>query len=163
MELIIPLYEGSLENTIYGDLKFIIGKTIYKKGSYTNFYIVYSEDMKKICYYNFDNSKGLEPNDYSIRIKEEIYPNAQSTLYDYDDMGDYNEEKNSVEAVKNKEELIKSVKDEILKINLNIDINPNAILKKTDFYIFQDEENKLTIYYDNDNNVIFGFCIGFEY
>lgn len=166
----IPLYEGSLDNTVYGDLKFITSRSYFKsnynkiKEVYTNFYIVYSDDMKKVCYYNFDNDKGLEANDYSIKIKENsasLGYEIKDELSEYDD-SEENNEKQSTESSKKKEELIKDVKEEFRKMNSNIDIQPNTIIKKTNFYILQDEQNKATIYYDDENNLIFGFCIGFE-
>ena len=163
-KLEIPLYSGELQNTVYGNLKFLVSKTYTdKKGyAYTNFYIVYSEDMKKICFYNLKGI-GVEPNDYSIQVKDETYydENYKSNGSAVGKIEDTDSELNQIEAVKNKEEIIKKVKEKFSEVITNIELKPNTIIKKSYSYILQDEENDITIYYDNENNDIFGFHMGF--
>lgn len=160
----ISLCEGELQNTVYGNLKFLSEKTYTSKNgySYTNYYIVHSEDMKKICFYNLQEN-GAEPNNYSIQIRDDIYYDDIKTEVDGSNtqtLGN-NEDINSAEATKNKEEIIKKVKEKFSNVINNIELKPDTIIKKTYSYILQDEENDITIYYDNENNNIFGFYMGF--
>lgn len=160
----VPIYVGKLQNTVYGDLEFLISKTYTtKKGhAYTNFYIVYSKDMKKICFYNLDGI-GVEPNNYSIQVKDETYYDENYKISSQSVLGENNNEDiNSVEASKNKDEIIKKVKEKFSNVINDIELKPNTIIKKPFSYILQDDENDITIYYDNENDEIFGFYMGFE-
>lgn len=112
----VPLYVGELQNTVYGDLEFLISKTYttIKGYAYTNFYIVYSKDMKKICFYNLEG-RGVEPYNYSIQVKDETYYDEGYKINSQSVLGENNNEDiNSVEASKNKEEIIKRLKKSFL-------------------------------------------------
>ena len=164
LKLKISLCEGELKNTVYGNLEFLADKMYSSKRgySYTNYYIIYSEDMKKLCFYNLEGN-GVEPNNYSIQVKDETYYdlNQKKDNDSLDEFDNTSTDINSTEATRNKEEIIKKVKEKFSKVISNIELKPNTIIKKTNSYILQDDENDITIYYDNENDNIFGFYMGF--
>lgn len=140
------LYIGDLSNTIYGDLKFVTSRYVSSKYINSNYYIAYSEDMKKICYYNL-NSVIYDERDVSSAV-----------VYDSEELG---LESEKVQTDKNKEDFIKNVKQEFSKIMKNVEFNPNTIYNRAGAYILEDEQKDITIYYNQEKNNIFGFYMGF--
>lgn len=151
IDILSVLDIGDLSNTIYGDLEFVTSR--YMKGKkyvVTNYYIAYSKDMKKICYYNNDKN-----------VYDESTASQMAGI-----ISDATEKQSGAEAEKtqlekNKEEIIKCVKEEFSRAVTNIDFNPNIITYRGGSYILEDEGKDITVYYNKELNSIYGFYIGF--
>lgn len=150
-EVLSALDIGDLSNTIYGDLEFVTSRYMKeKKYVVTNYYIAYSKDMKKICYYNHHKC-GIYETDFSV--------SRMAAGYDDETQSELEADKTQIEQ--NKEEIIKCVKEEFSKAMINIEFNPNTITYKMETYILEDEEKDITVYYNKELNSIYGFYIGF--
>ncbi len=148
--LLSSLYVGDLSNTIYGDLKFITSRYMKTKYINTNYYIAYSDDMKKVCYYNLKREV----------VYDDTSASAAGTLvYDKEKLSELEGEKAQIDQ--NKEEFIKKVKQEFSKVMKNVEFTPNTIYYRASAYILEDDEKDITIYYDHEKNNIFGFYMGF--
>lgn len=129
---------GNLDNTIYGDLKFLKSHITYN--------IVYSEDLKKIYYFNMPEHASAFDTSYMLQTNE-----------------DSNQPKNEMEELEqNKEKIMKNGKEEFSKAMLNMEFNPNIIIYNYGSYILKDEINDITVYYNKKTNHILGFYFGFE-
>lgn len=117
------LHAGKLANTVYGDLEFVKSKHGY--------YIAYSENLQKICYYNI---------------------NTNSSVYSVD-----SPEKDT----QTKENIIRKVKNKFDGIITNTEFNPDTIMHTYKNYILRDQEKDIVVYYDSECDNIYGFCIGF--
>lgn len=157
LNIISDLDIGDLPNTIYGNLKFVTSRYIKyvnskKKNIYTNYYIAYSEDMKKICYYNLDE-----------KVPDYDSSNTMATMGVLEDEEFYETQGDSkTPSEQNKEKIIKDVKEEFSKAIPTIEFTPNIITYKNGMYILEDETKDIVIYYNSEMNNIFGFYIGFN-
>lgn len=144
---------GTMYDTIYGDLNVIIQRYNYykekKKSSSIVYMIAYSDDMNKIFYLN--NTISLS------------HPNTtENGLYIYDtEVVETSEE----EAAK-KEDLTMSTITQLAREKFfvaipNTEFNPNTIMYDKPYYVLEDSENDITIYYDNYCGDIYGLYIGF--
>lgn len=136
------LYIGELNNTIYGDMQ-VICYGFFGNSKNVDYYIVYSKDMTKICYFNTN----LSP-------IGSTYDSQSTEIYDIEDDGSHTD--------KNKEDIAKKGKELFDIMMPNIDFNSDTIIKQETYYILKDSSKNITIYYDEKTNTIFGFYMGFD-
>lgn len=129
------LYKGNLSNTIYGDLRFVCGQI-------NTFYIAYSEDLKKICYFD---------------INQDMYNFNIGMDSDNKKLVDLESQLNQ-----NKEEIIECAKQEFSKMQLDLKFNPDTIYYHNGSYILKDTERNIVVHYSKKYSNIFGFYIGFK-
>lgn len=139
---------GTMYDTIYGNLNIIIQRYNYhnekNKSSSIACIIAYSDDMNKIFYLN----NTLKSNNSSIYV------------YDTEVV------KNSEEESRKQEELTMATITQLAREKFyiaipNMEFNPTTIMYDNPYYILEDSQNDITIYYDNDSKEIYGMYIGF--
>lgn len=144
---------GTMYDTIYGDLNVIIQRYNYykekKKSSSIVYMIAYSDDMKKIFYLN--NTISLS---YSNAAVNGPY------IYDTDVV-----ETSEEEAAKKEDFTMSTItglaREKFFAAIPNTEFNPNTIMYDKPYYILEDSENDITIYYDSYCSDIYGLYIGF--
>ena len=142
-------FVGTMYDTIYGDLNIIIQRynyyNEYKKAAPIAYMIAYSDDMNKIFYLN-----------------NTIKSNS-STTYTYDT----EVIENSEEDAHKQEELTMATITQLAKEKFviaipNMEFNPSTIMYNDPYYILEDSQNDITIYYDSYYGDIYGLYIGFK-
>lgn len=144
------VYTGKLYNTIYGDLKIVREFYNQKIKENSENLIVYSEDMNKIYYMDINNyfaaiSKITINEGYEVpsNLQDEI----EQDLLEHDKKG--------------KTEIINNCGEKFKKIINNYEFNSDIIINKGNYYILKDNTNDITVYYNSNENIIFGIYIGF--
>lgn len=145
---------GTMYDTIYGDLNILIQRYNYyyteKKKSSSNLYMIaYSDDMNKIFYLN----NTLSMNNSSIS-------ESKTQIYDA-------EVENSEEEAGKQEELTMTTitqhaREKFFIAIPNMEFNPSTIMYDNPYYILEDSQNDITIYYDSYSSEIYGMYIGFK-
>lgn len=145
---------GTMYDTIYGDLNIIIQRYNYyytekKKSSSILYMIAYSDDMNKIFYLN----NTLSMNNSSIS-------ESKTQIYDA-------EVENGEEEAGKQEELTMTTITQPAREKLfiaipNMEFNPSTIMYDSPYYILEDSQNDITIYYDSYSSEIYGMYIGFK-
>ena len=139
---VYELFSSKLGNTIYGDLN-IIG------GLYSEWLVLYSEDMTKVCYVNMYE---INRNSY----KDKLY--GAGPLIEL--QGETETGFNYIQ--KDKEELERTVRESISRVFKNYDFHADVIMYKENYYVLKDNEKDMTIYYSDYNDILLGFYTGFE-
>lgn len=149
------LYVGNLTNTIYGDLKVLsIRDTYYEV---PNNLIVYSEDMTKIYYFDglyYDTS-------YLYGRNEEYNAQAQGDTSIYDKQ--IEEETNASKGnEQNRAKVLEKINKAFSDAVINTEFVPDTIVYKLNYYLVKDTTRDITVYYDQNNDVIFGLYKEFD-
>ena len=142
------LYTEELYNTIYGNLKVVRGFNL----GYSNleFAVIYSDDMKKICYLNISELLYI--------IESQYFDESYEIQSIFEEKS--KEELNQDEK-RSKDDIINNCKERFLEFIKEYDFEPDTIIYKGNYYILKDTKQDITIYYDSNNNSIFGLYIGF--
>lgn len=144
-KVISGLYVGEMDNTIYGDLKFISSAYSSNKALDILFVIAYSEDMNKVYYLN---------------LSEDGTSASSSTgpvIYDGNEASDENQ------FEQNKNDILQKGINAFLRAMINTKFDPDTIIKQNEYrYILKDTTRDITVYYNIEKDVIVGFFMGFE-
>lgn len=150
---------GTIYDTIYGDLNIIIQRYSYyktKKESWSiQYMIAYSDDMSKIFYLN--NSKNLNNTMSSVNSATA----GENELKIYDAEMITSGEEGAKQEDLTMSTIMQLAREKFLVAIPNMEFNPNTIMYNKPYYILEDTENDITIYYDNYYNDIYGLYIGF--
>lgn len=149
--LMEELYTGKLTNTIYGDLNVIMiisnGENKYYLNDNNDCIILYSDDMSKVYY--LDVNKKI--------VYEDVIDDNYKMIY-YDEKG---EEKELFSGL-SRDEILNKVNRIFSKVFVKKEFKPDTIIYKESYYILKDTTENITLYYDKQENIIFGLHIGFQ-
>lgn len=154
---------GELNNTIYGDLKFITSEyTVSKKERYSIFWIAYSEDMSKIYYYNPSPISNVSSIGNEVIFDEYTEKGVETDISDGNVYDSNNENiDDSKQYEQNKDEILQNGKKAFSNLIINKEFDPNTIIHKDNYYILKDTTRDITVYYDMDFDDIVGLYMGF--
>lgn len=139
------LYVGELSNTIYGDLKLICVMTSSSTYKKTHYLVIYSEDMKKIFY---------------LDVNQEEYTNTLVYVQD-----EYDFETTEIENLtneKSKTEIVNKCELSFSALVKDYEFEPDTIVYRKGYYILKDNTKDIAVYYNDTDNIVVGFYIGFD-
>lgn len=155
--LMEELYTGKLINTIYGDLNVIMiisnNDNYYYSRNNSDYLIVYSNDMSKFYYLNVSKKIICE------NMVENGIDDNDKMIY-YDENGEEKQLSTGISET-NREEILNKVNKVFSKVFINKEFKPDTIIYRENYYILKDTTEDITLYYDKQEDTIFGLYIGF--